>query len=304
MGGYPILPGLVIIDKMSRPRLGEMLVERKLITPAQLNRALHEQQRWGGVLGNYLVTMDIIDEKTLIEVIAEQLKLPWIDLTHTFVDPEAASLLPLDVCERYGLIAFRTDDARRFLDVAMSDPMSTDAHDVVRTRTRLNVRQYVAGPRAIAHAINVTFYGGVEEWPRYVPEGPPPEDLPPSPFLAESERLPAGQTDRPGPPSATIEAMARAADPVRGGQMPGARDEGERVDAPAELVAERMHRLEVAVRRTERMMRLLIEHLAREGQLDYPRFAARMGTTADHSGIIEIGDINKILDAQDEEPKA
>lgn len=60
---------------MAKPMLGEMLVQNKVITQEQLNRALEIQTSEGGLIGIILVSQGIITEQTLVEYLALQAKI-------------------------------------------------------------------------------------------------------------------------------------------------------------------------------------------------------------------------------------
>ena len=60
---------------MSKPLLGEMLVEKGVITQDQLNKALQVQNSEGGLIGIILVSQGIITEQTLVEYLAIQAKI-------------------------------------------------------------------------------------------------------------------------------------------------------------------------------------------------------------------------------------
>ena len=61
-----------------KPKLGEMLVEKKLITPEQLKRALERQLETGERLGSILITWGYITEAKLLRALSEQLDRPAI----------------------------------------------------------------------------------------------------------------------------------------------------------------------------------------------------------------------------------
>lgn len=60
------------------PRLGELLVQRKLAAPADLEKALQIQQSVGGRLGALLVRIGAVSEDLLLQTLAEQLNLPYL----------------------------------------------------------------------------------------------------------------------------------------------------------------------------------------------------------------------------------
>jgi hypothetical protein len=75
-----------------RPRrLGDILIERGLITESLLSDALAEQKRGTKSLGSILVEMGVISSANLAEVLAEQLGLPLIDLKLQHLDFDLAS---------------------------------------------------------------------------------------------------------------------------------------------------------------------------------------------------------------------
>ncbi|MBN9479312.1 MAG: type II/IV secretion system protein [Bordetella sp.] len=60
----------------SRPRLGEVLVQRGLVRPADVANALSLQAQNGGLIGLNLVRLGALSEAQLLDVLAEQLGLP------------------------------------------------------------------------------------------------------------------------------------------------------------------------------------------------------------------------------------
>ena len=71
-----------------RKRLGDMLVERDVISKFQLSAALNDQRRWGNRLGTSLIRLGFIHEETLTEFLATQYGLPSVDLKKEAPDPE------------------------------------------------------------------------------------------------------------------------------------------------------------------------------------------------------------------------
>jgi len=74
----------------SSKRIGEILIEKGLITEAQLHDALQEQKISNGFLGSIMVRRGWIDKKNLSEALAEQFDIPLIDLKSEYIDMELA----------------------------------------------------------------------------------------------------------------------------------------------------------------------------------------------------------------------
>ena len=141
---------------MSRKRLGEMLVDAGLVSEQQLRVALKEQQRWGGSLGRTVVEMKLVGEPDLIRVLAEQLKVAAVDLDAIEIPQSVLAWVPADMADLHALVPYA--QPMKFLDVAMADPTNVTVLDELRTRTKLNIRPALAGPKMIERAIG-KYYG-------------------------------------------------------------------------------------------------------------------------------------------------
>jgi type IV pilus assembly protein PilB len=121
-----------------RRRLGDVLVERDLITREQLNEALDVQRQLTGKnrkrLGQLIVEMGFLTERQIAEALAELLALDLIDGGDLAVPMEVARLLPRQVAERARVLVLgRTTDGLR---VATADPTNVVALDDVGADTR------------------------------------------------------------------------------------------------------------------------------------------------------------------------
>jgi hypothetical protein len=108
-----------------RPRLGEVLLTRGLITEPQLNEALAQAATQGDLLGRILLRNRWLFEDELARALAEQLNIPYISLRSVGVDRQLARMLPPDIGVHYATIpvGFLGDRLR----VAFADPCDDDA---------------------------------------------------------------------------------------------------------------------------------------------------------------------------------
>ncbi|HED19594.1 MAG TPA: MSHA biogenesis protein MshE, partial [Gammaproteobacteria bacterium] len=79
---------------IKRVRIGDLLVEHKMISEAQLQDALAEQKKSGRKLGRVLVEHGFVDENKLLALLSEQLDIPYVDLSRFELDPELIGRLP------------------------------------------------------------------------------------------------------------------------------------------------------------------------------------------------------------------
>src|SRR5262249_45391935 len=76
------------------PGPGDLLVQGELITSDQLQQALLSQESSGVKLGAALVSLGVLDERTLMQALAQQLSLEVIDLRREAPSAEALAMLP------------------------------------------------------------------------------------------------------------------------------------------------------------------------------------------------------------------
>ncbi len=110
-----------------RVRIGDLLVEQKIISEAQLQAALAEQKKSGRKLGRVLIENGFIEEETLLGLLSEQLDIPFIDLSRFELDPQLVSRLPETHARRYRALVLK--ETPTGLLVGMGDPTDIFAYD-------------------------------------------------------------------------------------------------------------------------------------------------------------------------------
>ena len=81
-------------QKPEKARLGEILVQQKLLTQEQLKLALDEQKRSGRKLGRVFIEQGFVTEEEISEALAKQLQIPYINLKYYNIKPEVTQKLP------------------------------------------------------------------------------------------------------------------------------------------------------------------------------------------------------------------
>ena len=101
-------------------RLGDLLVHENIVTSEQLDSALSAQRSSGRKLGDTLIDLGFISEPQLLRFLAQQLNIPFLDITQRRIDPEQAQLIPEAYARRYRALVLEADDEEVLL--GMSDP--------------------------------------------------------------------------------------------------------------------------------------------------------------------------------------
>jgi general secretion pathway protein E len=119
------------VDKL----IGQMLIERGLVQPDDIKKALQLQQSVGGRIGAGLVRMGSISEESLLAVLAEQLAIPLVQVGRDM--PDASGLFqqikqsPLDInwCIDNRVLIWADDSSA--IRYTGRDPLSPFVRDVI-----------------------------------------------------------------------------------------------------------------------------------------------------------------------------
>jgi MSHA biogenesis protein MshE len=117
---------------MARPekvRLGDLLVQQKLISLDQLQFALEQQKRSGRKLGRVLVDNGFVSEEQISESIAKQLNIPYINLKYYNVNLEIVRRMPENQARRFRAVVL--EERNGILLVGMADPTDLFAFDEI-----------------------------------------------------------------------------------------------------------------------------------------------------------------------------
>ena len=117
---------------MGRPekiRLGEILVQQKLLTEEQLKAAIDEQQKTGRRLGRVCIERGLISEEQISRALARQLGVDYIDLKHYNIKREVVARLPETQVRRFRAMVIE-DRGEAYL-VGMADPTDLAAYDEI-----------------------------------------------------------------------------------------------------------------------------------------------------------------------------
>jgi MSHA biogenesis protein MshE len=117
---------------MARPgkvRLGDLLVQQKLISQDQLQFGLEQQKRSGRKLGRVLVDNAFVTEENISEALAKQLDIPYINLKYYNINIEKVRLLPESQARRFRAIVL--EERNGMLLIGMADPTDLSAFDEI-----------------------------------------------------------------------------------------------------------------------------------------------------------------------------
>ena len=214
-------------------KLGQLLLRAKVVTDAQLETALAEQEKWGGKIGQILVRMGYLSEDLLTKALSKQLGIPRVDLEQSTPGPAAMRKVKAELAEGYAVLPLEIRDEGKTLLVAMSDPLNIRALDELRATTGCKIEALLAGETEVRKRIGQAYSAedlreaGAEEFkitdaqgntvmkkiddilpPMAAQPGPP---VPPPPPIAEPPPPPIAAAPPPPPPPV---ASSNSNDPI------------------------------------------------------------------------------------------
>ena len=142
-------------EPRKRVRLGDLLLEKKLISEQQLKEALDEQRTSGRKLGRVLIDIGAVSEADLHGTLATALNIPYVDLSQMSLDPKIVGKLPETQARRHRALVLR-EDARGYL-VGMADPTDLFAFDELARLLGKPIRLALAKETALLRTIDLVY---------------------------------------------------------------------------------------------------------------------------------------------------
>ncbi len=140
-------------------RLGEILIDRKLITLEDLDRALELQKERGEKIGKVLVDLGFVAARDVLAALSDQLGLPIVTFEEAPATSPETEALPARFLRQFRCLPVSFHD--HTVRLAMADPLDFETISSVRNSTGLKVEPVLAAEQEILDAID-RYYGHAE----------------------------------------------------------------------------------------------------------------------------------------------
>ncbi len=150
--------------------IGQLLVQRGLITIAQLEQALSEQEKTGGLIGTILIRLGFVDEGALYSILSEQFGVKYIRLKDVKISLPTIETIPARFATHYKLIPIKLE--KNTITVAMSNPLDIHTIDDLKLLLKKDITPVLAGESEITEAIKKYYGVGAETIEKITPEMP------------------------------------------------------------------------------------------------------------------------------------
>lgn len=132
--------------------MGEILIERGVLSRSKLEEVLAFQKEKGILFGEALVQLKMGTEEDVVQALTCQYGFPYLPLANYEIAPEVVATVPRSVCKQYCLVPI--DKIGRSLTLAMVNPLNVQALEDVEKVTDCSVQAFVSTATEINSAIN------------------------------------------------------------------------------------------------------------------------------------------------------
>lgn len=136
---------------MAHIRLGELLTTAGVLNEEQLKEALEIQKKTKDRLGDILIENRFITGEELIHALQMQLGIDFVDLTAITIPVELAKFVPRNIAKRHCIVPVKLVDDTLY--IAMSDPLDFIAQEEVKAVSHKKVVPMIATKKATEEVI-------------------------------------------------------------------------------------------------------------------------------------------------------
>jgi hypothetical protein len=137
-------------------RIGEILVQKKLISWEQLQDALEEQKKTKELTGEILLRKKFIAPLLLYKALAEQYNMRFVDLKRTRINAKAVALIPKNIATQYHLIPIELSNDT--LVVGIGNPINIWPEQEIKQLAKVSqIRTVLCLPEDIKQALEENY---------------------------------------------------------------------------------------------------------------------------------------------------
>lgn len=141
--------------RLVKKQLGELLIERGVITTEHLEKALNTQKEKGGLIGEVLVSLGFTNEEEIAQALTVQYGFPFLPLKNYELNSDIIKLIPENVARSHSLVAI--DKIGDTITVATSNPLNVKAVEEVEAMTKCKVQVFVSTLTDVKNTLDTVY---------------------------------------------------------------------------------------------------------------------------------------------------
>ncbi len=145
---------------MADRKLGEMLLEDKVITAEQLEKALSDQQKTGGLIGSTIVNLGFATEEHVLIALSRQIGVQYKRLKDFDIKPEIIEKVPAKFACYYKIIPISLEGIK--LTIAVTNPLDLGVLDDIKLILKYDIEPVLSSEKDILESIKKYYGVGAE----------------------------------------------------------------------------------------------------------------------------------------------
>lgn len=137
-------------------QLGQLLKQKGLITEKELQVAFAHQNVTDSLLGDTLVRLGFVSSSDINKALAEQARIPFIDLSEHLVSEEAIRLIPQDIAEKNGFIPLSVNETT--FEIGVTSPTNIRAKEIVAKFTKKQPQAFMVDAEIFKDTIQKAYF--------------------------------------------------------------------------------------------------------------------------------------------------
>ena len=151
-------PASGLVSPRAPKRLGERLLEAGHISQTQLDLALREQKRRGGLIGQVMVGLGFVSQDIISAFVAKESETKMVNVNRCVIDKAVLQLVAFETAKRLKALPLSQENGS--LTVALADPCDVVAIDTLQQLTGLTVEVVSAPERDILNCLELHYGAG------------------------------------------------------------------------------------------------------------------------------------------------
>ena len=132
---------MVALNRLTRKKLGELLIEQGLLNEQQVQDALRLQHQTGKLFGECLIENKLITEDKMVSVLIGQFGIPYIKPTQYKIPKELLEIFDPQMMRRYQFVPL--DSMGSVLVIAIAGMLSEDILREIETQTGCTLQVFL-----------------------------------------------------------------------------------------------------------------------------------------------------------------
>jgi type IV pilus assembly protein PilB len=137
--------------KVVAKRIGELLVDRGVITQSQLTEALNVQKKSKKLLGEILIELGYATEEEVMICLTTQYGIPYLPIESYEIDQDVISSVSSEMVHKYQFVP--VDKLGNLLTIVTSDIIDNVTLSEIGGLLNLKIQSFVTTPTALRKAI-------------------------------------------------------------------------------------------------------------------------------------------------------